>query len=102
MKKLPTSQDFFTINKLKNILETNNINCFIKNLYLSGAMGELPPQECYPELWVMDDNDYSEALTLIEQNQNSAVAGKPWTCEQCGEQIEAQFNVCWKCGDSQS
>ena len=25
-------------------------------------------------------------------------AGPPWTCPKCGEQCEAQFTQCWKCG----
>ena len=26
-----------------------------------------------------------------------APAGIPWTCPGCGEQVEAQFGICWKC-----
>ncbi|MHC4331384.1 MAG: DUF7577 domain-containing protein, partial [Planctomycetota bacterium] len=32
-------------------------------------------------------------------------AGKgdtPWTCPNCGEEVEAQFTNCWKCGANRS
>ena len=24
--------------------------------------------------------------------------GKPWKCPRCGEELESQFDTCWKCG----
>lgn len=28
------------------------------------------------------------------------VTSRPWTCVKCGEQIEANFDLCWNCGTS--
>jgi len=38
----------------------------IKNEYLSIAMGDLPPAECYQELWLLDAADYPRAQAVFE------------------------------------
>ena len=72
MKKLYTTQNPLTISHLKNILESGGIQCVVKNLYLSAAVGELPPIECWPELWVIDDARYAEAREVVEKSRLSA------------------------------
>jgi hypothetical protein len=51
-----------------------------------------------PTLWVRGD-DYSRAIALIDKMlhelRNPPIGA--WLC-RCGEQIEAQFDICWKCG----
>jgi uncharacterized membrane protein len=32
------------------------------------------------------------------QNPTEAPTGARWICSQCGEQLEAQFTSCWRCG----
>jgi hypothetical protein len=84
---------------LKDLLRNQGISCIIKNQYLGGAMGDLPPQECWPELWVTEDRDLEPARSLIEQTLSGPEQGaSPWTCPVCGERIEAQFGRCWNCG----
>lgn len=101
MKKLLDFQDILTATRFKDILESNGIACLIKNYYLVGASGMLPPAECALQLWILDDAQYLTALTLIEQNQQPVSSGKSWKCTKCGELNEAQFGVCWKCENSQ-
>ena len=87
------------IDHLKNILESGGIECVVRNLYLGAAMGEIPPIECWPELWVVDDERYEEAEAVLK-GALSPVVGleKPWKCKGCGETIEGQFTECWNCG----
>jgi hypothetical protein len=41
-----------------------------------------------------------------EANNNSVntedamprAVGQPWQCPKCGENLESQFELCWKCG----
>ncbi len=88
---------------LKDLLENQGIACLIKNQYLSGAIGDLPPQECWPELWVSEDRDIEPAQRLIRQALSGPEQGlSPWTCNGCGERIEAQFGQCWNCGRARS
>ena len=102
MKQLYTTQNPLMISHLKNILETCGIDCLVKNTYLASAMGELPPIECWPELWVVDDVKYEKARALLEETLSPVVAvKKPWRCKRCGEEVEGQFSECWQCGHSQ-
>ena len=99
MKKLYTTQKPLVISHLKSLLESGGIHCTVKNLYLASAVGELPPIECWPELWVLDDQRYAEARRLLERTLAPlrAVAG-PWTCKKCGIEVEGEFSECWSCG----
>ena len=103
MKKVYSNQDYLLLNHLKNVLETYGIDCIIKNMYLAGAAGELPPIECWPELWVVDDSRYAEALTVLNRNRATLESIKePWKCGRCEEDIEGQFSECWNCGESRA
>jgi hypothetical protein len=100
MKKVFSSSNPGIVSHFKNILETYSITCVLKNYYLTGAMGEIPPGECWPELWVLDDHHYAEAKALIDSAQAAPTSNTSWHCAQCGEQIEEQFLQCWKCGNT--
>jgi len=83
---------------IKDILQEEGINCMIKNLNLAGALGELPPIECWPEVWILEDDDYDRASSIVEDLiKESDEYRTSWLC-QCGEKIEGQFTDCWKCG----
>ena len=101
MQKIFSSPNLGLVAHLKNILENENIACLMKNFYLTGGAGELPPTECWLELWVIDETQLNDAQRLIKENQTIPATGKPWQCSNCGEQLEAQFTQCWKCGSNQ-
>ena len=87
------------VGHLRNILEDHGIRCVVKNEYLVGGAGELPPTECWPELWVQREIDYRRAEALIrEVLAAEAFTGRAWTCPQCNERLEGQFDQCWSCG----
>jgi len=101
MKKIYTAPDRLMVFHSKNVLESYNINCIIKNEFLMGAAGELPPNECWPELWIEDAKNYDRALKILEKHGNiSEIISPPWTCTQCGEKLEGQFTACWQCGEN--
>lgn len=84
---------------LKEILAKEGIDCVLRNEQLAAAMGEIPFVECYPELWVIDDEVYPRARLLVEGwLKTSTEAGEPWTCPGCGERLEGHFGACWACG----
>ncbi len=83
----------------KERLEQADIRCMIKNQRSSDLAGEVPFAEVFPELWVLQDQDYDRARQLLEEapillpsNENC------WTCVGCGERHEGQFVICWNCG----
>ncbi len=95
-----TSHDGMMLGILKDALSERGIPFLVKNEFLQGASGELPAMLCWPELWVIQDEDYSPACRLLTTlNLNSDVAQSDgWQCERCGERIEGQFTACWQCG----
>jgi hypothetical protein len=98
MKKVYSSDSFFLIGHLRELLEHHHIKCIAKNEFLFGAAGELPPTECWPELWIAEDFQYKKAQELVDSFlATSAEPGSEWSCSECGETIEGQFNACWRC-----
>jgi hypothetical protein len=99
VKRVFSAKDPLLIEHLKNVLSTYGIVAVVKNSYLSGAVGELPPIECWPELWVVDDARAEEALELLNKATSPlAVVRKPRFCDRCDEEIEWPFDECWNCG----
>ena len=83
----------------KHILEMHGIECRIQGEFRSGAAGELPPTEAWPELWVDDPARLAEAQRLVDEALQSADTPQPgWTCRRCREVNEGQFGACWSCG----
>jgi hypothetical protein len=102
MKRVYSGKDPLMIGHLRNVLETFGIRCITKKFDLACAAGELPPIECWPELWV-EDRDRAEAEAILKKTLAPLkYVKKPWKCDACGEEIEGQFTECWKCGQSRS
>ena len=101
MRKVYTSDNSAIIGHARQVLENHAIPCVVRNDFLLGGAGELPVNETWPELWVIDDRDFDRARALVDGIVAAAQAsGPPWRCASCGEQMEGQFTDCWSCGDS--
>lgn len=88
---------------LKNVLEMQGIECDVRNQFLSGALGEVPAFECWPQLWVRHAADWPRAQEILNTHLEPPETGsEPWTCGDCGERLEAQFSECWQCGAQQA
>ena len=96
--KVYSAPNLAMVGNMKNILEIHGIACEIRgeNRYI-GA-GELPPIECWPELWVTDESKLAQAKQIIAEalkpSENELVT---WKCPNCGEVVEGQFTECWNC-----
>jgi hypothetical protein len=93
VKRVFGSYNHQLVHHAKNLLEAAGIEVLVRNQYLSGAMGELPPAECEAQLWV-EERDLERARAVLEAQPAS---GPDWTC-RCGEVLGAQFTQCWRCG----
>jgi hypothetical protein len=85
---------------LRDFLERQRVPTALLGDYLAGAAGELP-LDIFPSVWVVDDDDLPRARELLArflQLTADAVAGPPWVCPACGEQVEGGFDLCWHCG----
>ena len=98
MIKLARAPSLLLAQHWVNLLEQARIPCELHNQYLQGALGDIPVDQCGPEVWIERERDLPEARALIE---GGAPAGSlPWFCPECGERLEPQFTVCWQCGES--
>ena len=73
MKRIYSAKDPLMIGHLKNVLATFGINCVARNIDLISAAGELPPIECWPELWVVDDGQKVVAVQRLQRDHRRAV-----------------------------
>jgi len=99
MKRVYAEPTPIFIHQLKDLLEEKGIGIIMKNEFLSGGVGELPPTEIWPELWVINKDDEAAAKRMVHEFiQQNKEKPQNWICGQCGEKIEGQFNICWSCG----
>jgi len=97
MKRLFASSDRLIVGHLAEALQAQRIRCLVRNQYLAGAAGELPVNETWPEIWLLDERDWPEAEGLLAELLGPRPDGRSWLC-RCGELLEAQFTQCWHCG----
>lgn len=82
---------------IKNILEQNDIDCFLKNEHSASAGGNLGLMNAFTELWISDASSYDKASSLIENETLNSSSNSPWVCANCQEENEGSFEVCWNC-----
>jgi hypothetical protein len=92
LKRVYSSYSLAAVHHARNLLESAGIRAVVRNEYLSSAMGELPPAECQPQVWVAVA-DAARAESLLREQPT----GPDWDCA-CGERLGAQFTQCWSCG----
>ena len=82
-----------------NLLEAAGIRAQVRNRFLAGAIGEIPPTEAWPQVWVPESQDSEAALLRLHELSSEMDRSAPdWSCPVCGERIEPQFGACWNCG----
>jgi hypothetical protein len=98
MKLLYTSQERILLYLLKARLDDKQIQTFFKNEQPPLA-GEIPPMIAWPQLWLMNDEDFARGQECIEEElSHRAVGSAAWLCPKCKEKLEGQFEICWQCG----
>jgi len=81
-----------------NVLEQHDIPALVKNANLYSVAGELPINECWPEVWVKNRLDSRRARQIISALAGSGEdPGEPWQCSNCAEENEGNFAICWNC-----
>jgi len=99
MEKVYSSPNVTMVYLMKNVLETHGIETVVLGEYLRTGAGELPLNEAWVELWVVEDWRLKDARRIIDEAQeNSGSEQETWRCPKCGEELEGQFDRCWKCG----
>jgi len=96
MKLIYTHPTLILVENAKNLLENALIKTQIRNEFAIGGMGELAPINVWPELWIKNDKDETEARRLLDEMLDEP-EGDDWVCKQCGETNSPAFYSCWQC-----
>jgi hypothetical protein len=83
---------------LRDILVQEGIESVLRNEQLATAAGEIPFVECFPELWILDDEVLPRARMLLDAWLSDPPAEPAWRCPHCHELCEGHFGACWSCG----
>ena len=78
-----------------DLLREAGIAASVQRQFLSGVAGEIPPDQCLPEIWVTFDEQLAQARTLLDELLS--LPQRRWRCV-CGELVEGGFESCWNCG----
>ena len=78
-----------------DVLRQAGLSASVQRYYLGGLAGELPPDQCLPEVWLAHEHEEARAKELLHQLQN--MPQRRWLCV-CGETVEGGFEQCWHCG----
>jgi hypothetical protein len=76
-------------------LQQAGLSASVQRYFLGSVAGELPPDQCQPEIWLMRDDDEARARDVLASLQNRPQ--RRWVCS-CGELVEGGFDACWQCG----
>ena len=94
--------DFSRVGQMQSLLESHGIKTFIRNQFGSSVMGEVPFVEVVPQLFVLEQKDVERAMALLQSAMAGSDPAGPWSCPECGADVEGNFSHCWQCGSARS
>ena len=97
MKKIYTHENIMVLHSAKNILALNNIESFVKNEHTLPNGGRHGIDNIFLELWITNDDNFTEAASIIESQLNNPEPRADWICPECNEENDGSFDLCWKC-----
>ena len=78
-----------------DVLTAEGIDASVQRQYLGSGAGELPPDQCLPEVWIENHTQVAKARLILHDLQH--MPQQRWQCG-CGELVEGGFQQCWSCG----
>ena len=96
MRLIYTNENRIMVLNVKNVLMSYDIDVTLNNEFASSASGGLAPFDTWPEVWLLNDNDYDKAKKIIVSiSLESNLEG--WECKKCQEENDQSFDFCWSC-----
>lgn len=94
--QLHTADNPVEVGFVRGLLEAEGIETRVRSMDLWTAAVEIYFAEgARPSVWVRVP-DLAWARRVLDQADQHE-GGPVWQCEDCGEQLEAQFTACWRC-----
>jgi len=91
MPRLTQAPNLVTATLWVDALKADGIDASVQRQYLGSAAGELPPDQCLPEVWIHNPTHEARAHELLHDLQH--VPQRRWVCT-CGELVEGGFEQC--------
>lgn len=95
MRRLTQAPNLAIAAMWADTLQEAGIAASVQRQFLSGIAGEMPPDQCLPEIWVLHDEQEAAARALLQELAH--LPQRHWHCA-CGEEVEGGFESCWNCG----
>ncbi len=96
MKRLEQAPNLALATLWADMLNGVGIAASVQRAYASGGVGEIPPDQGLPEIWVHDDAQLAAARELLHAQRHAPHLR--WACAGCGEVVDGPFEQCWRCG----
>ncbi|MGD9762307.1 MAG: DUF2007 domain-containing protein [Candidatus Binatia bacterium] len=97
MKCVFTSPDPLMVEQVRTALESVGVDCVVQRSHLRPLAGTVPFTECWPEVWIVDDEQSAAAEALVRRRDTPERDGGAWACGVCGQKLGKQFTACWRC-----
>ena len=98
MKRLLQAPNLALATLWADQLGAAGIAASVQRAYASSIAGELPPDQCLPEVWIADDEQLGRAQRLLDEWRH--LPHRRWACPRCHEIVEGPFEQCWNCGQA--
>ena len=95
MRRLRQAPNLAIATLWADLLREEGIAASVQRQFLGSVAGEIPPDQCLPEIWIMHDEQWARARALLDELL--ALPQRRWHCG-CGELVEGGFESCWNCG----
>jgi hypothetical protein len=95
MKKIGQAPNIAIAQLWVDMLRSQGLGANLQRYFLSSAAGDLPPDQCLPEIWVQDDAQWERAKAAFAEI--ARIPQRNWICRACGERVEGGFEQCWNC-----
>ncbi|CAN5388700.1 DUF2007 domain-containing protein [soil metagenome] len=95
MRRLAQAPNLAIATLWVHALREEGVEATVQREFLGAVVGQLPPDQCLPEIWIDDETQFDSAKRLLQALQNRPQ--RRWHC-RCGELVEGGFEQCWQCG----
>ena len=96
MKRLMQAPNLVLATLWADQLTSAGLGATVQRAFASSIAGELPPDQCLPEVWIDEAERFDEARGVMHQLQHPP--WRRWACPGCHEIIDGPFEQCWQCG----